>query len=384
MDMFRYFKNSRIISGLFLAGLFIVSCSAFQQESRAQSTLKDAYEEYFLMGTALNASQIQGNSPKDIKLVKKHFNAITPENVMKWENIHPKPGEYDFELADQFVKFGEENDMFMTGHTLVWHSQTPDWVFTDENGDTLSREALLNRMKEHIQTVVGRYKDRVESWDVVNEAMLDSGSYRKSPWYKIIGKDYLIKAFEYTHKVDPDAELYYNDYSLELPAKREGTVQMLKYLKKNDAPITGVGTQGHFYLDWPELEEIEKTIDAFAKLDLDVMVTEVDIDVLPSAMEHMGADVSEDVELREELNPYPNALPDSMKQKLANRYADLFEVFISNKDKLSRVTFWGVTDANSWKNNWPVEGRTNYPLLFNRDWEPKSAYDAVIEKAREQ
>ena len=373
----------RLISVVFLATI-LVSCSGTEtNDDTSATTLKDAYEDAFMIGTALNRSQIFGQDVQDIQLVEQHFNAITPENVMKWENIHPEPGVYDFEAADAFVEFGEENDMFMVGHTLVWHSQVPNWVFEDEEGNELSREALLERMKDHIDTVVGRYAGRVDAWDVVNEALNDDGSYRESRWYEIIGQDYLVKAFEYAREADPDAELYYNDYSLEVPSKRDGAVRLVEYLQENDAPITGIGTQGHFSLNWPPLNEVEQTITDFAALGIDVMVTEIEIDVLPNAMNNMGADISASAELREELNPYPDALPDSVQQQLADRYAELFEVYMEHRDDITRITFWGVTDGDTWKNNWPVQGRTNYPLLFNRQWEPKPAFDAVIDVAEQ-
>jgi len=297
---------------------------------------------------------------------------------MKWARIHPELNEYDFEAADRFVEFGEENDMFMVGHTLVWHSQIPDWVFEDQDGNPISRQALLDRMRDHIHAVVGRYKGQVHAWDVVNEALNEDGTFRESRWFEIIGEEYLLKAFEYAHEADPDAELYYNDYSLENPDKRAGAVRLIQYLQENDAPVTGIGTQGHFHLSSPTLEEVENTIVVFGELGIDVMVTELDIDVLPSAMDYQGADVNIEVELQEELNPYPDGLPESVDYELAERYADLFEIFLRNKDLISRVTFWGVTDGDSWKNNWPVRGRTNYPLLFDRTGEPKQAFHAII------
>jgi len=359
--------------------IIIFSCQKSTDSTKPQQvTLKEAFSEAFLMGTALNEDQIFGRDEQGKALTKTHFNAITPENVMKWEQIHPEPEMYEFKAADRFVEFGEENDLFMVGHTLIWHSQVPDWVFEDEQGNQLSREALLRRMRNHIHTVVGRYAGRVDAWDVVNEALSDDGSYRESRWYTIIGQDYLIKAFQFAREADPDAELYYNDYSLELPEKRAGAVRLVEYLQQHDAPITGIGTQGHFNLKQPVLNEVEQTITDFANLGIDVMVTEMDIDVLPSAMDNMGADVTASAELQDELNPYENGLPDSVQQQLAERYADLFEIYIDHQDAISRVTFWGVTDGDSWKNNWPVRGRTNYPLLFNRQGQPKPAYDSVV------
>ncbi|WP_340106002.1 endo-1,4-beta-xylanase [Rhodohalobacter sp. 8-1] len=373
----------RIITALLLATVMI-SCAESEMESNpAVPTLKNAYEDAFFIGTALNRSQIFGQDEEGVQLTKTHFNAISPENVMKWENIHPEPGVYDFEAADRFVEFGEENDMHIVGHTLVWHSQVPGWVFEDEQGNDLSREALLERMKDHIDTVVGRYAGRIDGWDVVNEALNDDGTYRESRWYEIIGQDYLVKAFEYAREADPEAELFYNDYSLEVPSKRDGAVRLVEYLQENNAPITGIGTQGHFSLDWPSMSDVEQTITDFAALGIDVMVTELEVDVLPSASGYRGANISESEELREELNPYTEELPDSVHQQLSDRYAELFELYLEHSDDITRVTFWGITDGDSWKNNFPVRGRTNYPLLFNRQWEPKPAYDAVIEVAEQ-
>lgn len=345
--------------------------------------LHAVFEDAFMIGTALNHAQIYGEDRNGILLARTHFNSITPENVTKWELIHPEKGEYDFEAADRFVEFGEENGMFMVGHTLVWHSQTPDWVFEDEDGDPRSRDELLEIMREHIHTVVGRYAGRIHAWDVVNEALNEDGSLRESPWYEIIGEDYLIKAFEYAREADPDAELYYNDYSLEDPEKLEGAIRLVEYLQENDAPITGIGTQGHYLMDWPSIEDVEKTITDLAALGIDVMVTEMDIDVLPPAFEYQGADIAMRADLEDDLNPYPDKLPDYMQEELAERYKEIFEVFLKHRDVITRVTFWGVTDGDSWKNNWPVRGRTNYPLLFDREWHPKPAFFTVVELAQD-
>jgi endo-1,4-beta-xylanase len=371
---------------LFLFMALLLSDCGIGSDNRQQdqTTLREAFSDYFLMGTALNSRQIYGNDSQGQELAVREFNAVTAENEMKWERIHPEPGVYNFTAADAMIELAEQNGMFVVGHTLVWHSQTPDWVFYDDDGELLSREALLERMRDHIHTVVGRYKGRVHGWDVVNEAIVDDGSMRDTYWYRIIGKDYLVKAFQYAHEADPDAELYYNDYSLENPSKREGTIRLIEYLKEQNTPITGIGTQGHFSLTWPDLQEVEKTITAFAELGLDVMITELDIDVLPPAMNYMGADISVNVELRDELNPYHHGLPEQVQDALTNRYRNLFEIYLRHSDKITRVTFWGVTDGDSWKNNWPVRGRTNYPLLFDRQWQPKPAYHAIIELALER
>ncbi len=371
------------IAGLIISVLILAACDPTPPPADGPDVppLHEVYQDAFMIGTAMNHRQVSSDDPRGAALARMHYNAVTSENEMKWENIHPEPEKYDFDAADAFIEYAEENDMFVVGHTLVWHSQTPRWVFEDENGNPLSRDALLERMRDHIHTVVGRYKGRVHGWDVVNEALNEDGSLRESPWYNIIGEDYLVKAFEYAREADPDAELYYNDYSLENPSKREGAVRIVEYLQEQNAPITGIGTQGHFSLDWPELEEVEQTVIDFAALGIDVMVTEIEIDVLPQAMDYMGADVNINVDLRDELNPYADGLPDDVQQELADRYKDIFEIYLRHRDDITRITFWGVTDGDSWKNNWPVRGRTNYPLVFDREWQPKPAFHSIVNLA---
>lgn len=362
-----------LLTGLLWAGCQQVS----DNENEERPVLKEVYADAFMVGAAMNYAQIAGEDTNGAELVKAQFNTITPENILKWEHVHPQPDRYDFNAVDQFVQFGEENGMFMVGHTLVWHNQTPEWVFQDDSGNPLDRETLLERMRDHIHSVVGRYKGRIHGWDVVNEALNEDGSMRETPWLEIVGEDYIAKAFEYTHEADPEAELYYNDYSLENPEKREGAIELIKKLQAQGVPITGVGTQGHFSLEWPTTEQAEATITGFAGLGVDVMVTELDIDVLPSAMDNQGADISAGAEFDEGLNPWPESLPDSVQHALARRYAELFHVYYQHRDAVTRITFWGVSDGDSWKNNWPVRGRTNYPLLFDRNRNRKPAFNAV-------
>lgn len=340
--------------------------------------LKDVFKGVFFVGAALNPEQFTEKDARDAALVKAHFNTITPENVLKWERVHPQPGTYSFDLPDRYVSFGEKNHMFIVGHTLIWHNQTPKWVFQDGQGNPPDRETLLKRMRDHIQSVVGRYRGRINGWDVVNEALEEDGSLRQSPWMKIIGPDYIAKAFEYAHDADPQAELYYNDYNIENEAKLKGALALLQKLQAQGVPIAGVGIQGHYHMDAPTDEQVDAAISAFGKLGLKVMITELDVDVLPLAFQYMGADVTLSAELQPKLNPYPQGLPESLQRTLAQRYAGLFRVFLQHRGTLTRVTFWGVTDQDSWLNNWPVKGRTNYPLLFDRNAQPKPAYDAVI------
>ena len=359
----------------------VLTLTALGAASAQQPTLKQAYDGCFVVGAALNPSQFTGKSEKEAALVKAQFNSTTPENVLKWEAIHPEPDKYNFGPADQYVDFGQKNHMFVIGHTLVWHHQTPKWVFEDANGKPLTRKALLKRLQDHITTVVGRYKGRVNGWDVVNEVIDEDGSLRKSPWYTIIGPDYIEKAFEYAHKADPQAQLYYNDYNLEIEAKRKGALELVKKLKAKHVPITGVGLQDHVNLDTPTTDQINATIEDFSKLGVKVMITELDVTVLPWPTPQQTADPSVRVASNPKLNPYPDGLPDSVQQQLAKRYGDLFHAYASHCGVVTRVTVWGVSDKGSWRNGWPIPGRTDYPLLFDRNDEPKPAFNAVIEAA---
>ena len=364
---------------LYLAGLLEIILAA---TGCAQTTLKGAFQKDFLIGAALNPSQFSGSNVVEAALVRQQFNSISPENVLKWEKIHPQPGQFDFVPADRYVEFGLTNKMTVIGHNLIWHSQTPDWVFRDDRGNLIDRDTLLARMREHISTVVGRYKGKIFGWDVVNEALNEDGTWRDSPWRKIIGDDYIAKAFEYANEADPQAELYYNDFSLENEPKRSGAIALIKKLQAQGVKISGIGSQGHYGLNSPSVKQVDQTLSAFEKLGLKVMITELDVNLLPQPTSSTGAEVSTHFELRAGMNPYPNGLPDSMQQRLAQRYADLFFVFLKHRDSISRVTFWGVTDGDSWLNDWPVRGRTSYPLLFDRAGKPKPAFDAVLKTAQ--
>jgi len=351
----------------------------------AQQSLKDAFKNHFRIGAALNPGHFTETDRIGSALVKKHFNTITPENHMKWEVIHPRPDAgaagYDFTNADRYVEFGEKNGMFVIGHCLVWHSQTPRWVFQDASGTPLDRAALLERMREHISTVVGRYKGRVQGWDVVNEALNEDGTLRQSQWLKIIGEDYIARAFEYAREADPQAELYYNDYNLEYEAKRNGAIELVKKLQQQGLKITAIGTQNHNKMDRPSVQQLDDTLRAFKELGVKIVVTELDVDVLPDVTRQPTADVSVRAKATAESNPYTAGLPDEMQTALAKRYAEIFAVFLKHKDAVTRVTFWGVTDRESWLNNFPAFGRTNYPLLFDREGKPKPAFDVVIKAA---
>jgi endo-1,4-beta-xylanase len=367
------------IAAAVVAGLVLSSVPAGAQAGGAAPAqgLKDVYRGAFLVGAALAPQQFTERDTASVALIRREFNAISPENVLKWENVHPAPDRYDFAPSDAYVAFGERNGMFVLGHTLVWHSQVPRWVFQAIDGKPLGREQLLARMKAHIDTVVGRYRGRINGWDVVNEALNEDGTLRESPWMRIIGPDYIARAFEYAHAADPAAELYYNDYSLENPAKRAGAIRLVRSLLDRGIPVHAVGNQEHLKLSSPSAAAVDSTIRAFAALGVKMNVSELDIDLLPPAIRGAGADVSARGRPSATLNPYAAGLPDSVQRAFTARYVDLFRVYLANKDAIERVTFWGVADGDSWLNGWPVPGRTAYPLLFDRQLHPKPAYDQV-------
>lgn len=371
-------KKIITISVFAITAILLVS---FVSTSKKEKSLRDVFKNHFYIGTAVNEWQISGKDEKGLHLIKTQFSSLVAENGMKWQNIHPEPEKYNFEFSDKLVQLGTDNNQFIVGHTLAWHSQTPKWVFFKDSV-LRDKEDLFNIMEGHISTVVGRYKGKVGGWDVVNEALEEDGTFRNSNYYKITGDEFIYKAFELAHKADPDAELYYNDYNMWKAEKVEGAIKLAKNVRAKGLKIDGIGMQGHWSLEYPTLEEIESSITKIADAGLKVMITELDISVLPNPRRSQGAEITDTAEYNEKFNPYRESLPDSMQQKLAKRYADVFEIFNKHKDKITRVTFWGVTDRNSWKNNFPVRGRTDYPLLFGRDYEPKPAFHSVIETVK--
>ncbi len=349
------------------------------KNTQHQSSLKDLFKDDFYIGVALNQDQILGRGPKTTAHVEKHFNSITAENILKWEAVHPEPDRYNFEPVDRFVAFGEKNKMHIIGHTLVWFHQTPDWVFHDKSGRPLGREALLERMKDHIFTVMGRYKGRIHGWDVVNEAIVPDGQWRKCKWLDIIGEDYVLKAFEYARQADPDAELYYNDYNYYRGSQCETIIRLIQDLQSKGVRIDGIGIQGHWGLDYPDNGQIENIIGDLSKLGVNLMITELDVTVLPFAEDHLDKKLTSlDPGLQKELNPYASALPESVQKEQAKRYAEFFSIFLKHRDKFKRITFWGIHDGQSWRSDWPVIGRKDYPLLYDSQYEPKPALDAII------
>jgi endo-1,4-beta-xylanase len=386
--------------------------------TKAADSLKDVFKDRFLVGTAVNRSMVTGTTfrrsaeqnAKDVALVKEQFNQITAENDTKWALIHPREGAdgYDFGPADAFVNFGLSNKMYVVGHTLVWHSQTPNWVFAGTNtpptnatvnipaitnapgtnqnrrggfgggfgrysGPRASREELLQRMREHIHTVVGRYKGKIKCWDVVNEAIADGPStnvLRSSLWSEIIGPDFIAKAFQYTHEADPDAILRYNDYGLENPAKRKKLIALIKSLQEHKVPIHAIGSQAHVNVSIT-FEAMDEALTEIATLGLPIHITELDVNSATGGQRGFGADVAANASATQ------GGLVSDADKKLSDAYAGIFRAFLKHRDSLKMVTFWGANDANSWR----AQGK---PLLFDGDSNPKPAFAAVITEAKKQ
>ncbi len=370
-------------------------------------TLKGAYQDDFLVGAAINRTIATGTAVRannvdrtleqvksDIALTKEQFNQIAPENDLKWLLIHPGEGAdgYDFAAADAFVDFGLSNNMYIIGHTLVWHSQTPNWVFAGTNppptvdsnapggrrgrfgydGPRASREELLERMRDHIHTVVGRYKGRIKAWDVVNEAIADGGTnvLRNSLWFQIIGPDYIAKAFEYAHEADPEAVLRYNDYGLENSAKRAKLITLIKSLQEQNVPVMAIGSQAHVNVS-TSFETMDQALAEMKTLGLPVHITELDVNSAQRGQRDTGAEVEANASATQ------GGLVDDANRRLADAYAGLFRAFLKHKDSVEMVTFWGVNDAVSWRSN-------GKPLLFDGGNQPKPAFDAVIRVASER
>lgn len=344
--------------------------------------LKDLYHNDFYIGTALSGKKMADAEPDFMKLVAQEFNAITMENDMKWERLHPLENKWDWEIADKFVEFGEAHKMYILGHVLVWHSQVPDWVFKDHKGKRIKPEALRKRMQDHIATFVGRYRGRINAYDAVNEAVDEGKGWRKSPWFNILGAQFMDDVFNFAHEVDPNAQLLYNDYNMHNPQKRDFVVDFVKGFKKRGVPINGIGMQGHVGLGYPDIKEFEKSIAAYAALGMRVHITELDIDVLPTIWDDSGAEISTRFKYSKELNPYTKFLPIEIENQLTDRYVEYFKLFLKYRDHIDRVTFWGTGDGESWKNDFPVRGRTNYPLLFDREYHRKPCYYGVAELKR--
>ena len=336
----------------------VVLATALSWPAGAQG-LKDVYQSFFPIGAAVSPQVLTG---EEGELIKKHFNSITAENAMKIGPIHPEENKYNWEPADKIVAFAQANQMKMRGHTLVWHRQTPDWLFKDDKGGPVTKEVLLQSLKDHITTVVSRYKGKIYAWDVVNEVIDDKDDvfYRASPWYNICGEEFIAKAFQYAHEADPDALLFYNDYNTESPSKRKKILKLVQSLIDAKVPIHGVGLQGHWNIYQPNDREVAESIAGFAKLGLQLQITELDVSIYRDASEKQS-----------EFTP-------EAEQKQASLYSSVFKIFRDNKKVITGVTFWNVTDKHSWLDNFPVKGRKNYPLLFDQQLKPKKAYYEVI------
>lgn len=331
--------------------------------------LRDVVPHGWLIGAAINQNQSDGRDAPAVDLITRQFNTISPENLLKFQSVHPEPDRFTFDAADRYVAFGRDRSMTVIGHNLVWHSQTPRWVWDGPDGALADRATMLARMRTHIMTVVGRYKGRIHGWDVVNEALNEDGTLRDSPWRRGIGDDYIAQAFGFAHQADSSAELYYNDYNLATrPEKRAGVIRIVKDLQQRGIRIDAVGEQGHWRLDTPTPAELDRAIADLRATGLKVMITELDVNLLPAAAPARGQPPSP------ESNPYANGLPDDMQQALARYYADAFRVLLTHRDDISRVTFWGVSDGDSWLNR----GRMNHPLLWDRQRRPKPAFDRVV------
>lgn len=356
---------------LFTIVMGILLCTCVTREHvKGKPTLKSVLGDKFLIGVALNTFQSSGRDTNAVNIVKEHFNAITPENCMKSEFIHPEENVYDFRQVDEFVEFGEDNGLSIIGNCLIWHSQLSSWFCVDKDGNNVSPEVLKKRMRDHITMIVCRYKGRIKGWEVVNEAIMEDGSFRKNKFYEILGEEYIPLAFQYAQEADPDVELYYNDYNMHLEKKRNAVVKLVNDLQARRLRIDAIGMQGHLGLDYPKLSDFEESIEAFASTGCNVMITEWDMSALPSV--NYTANVSDTAVYQDYFNPYVIQLPDSISKLWNQRMSDFMSLFIKHSDVISRVTVWGVSDSDSWRNNFPMYGCKDYALLFDRDYQPKS------------
>ncbi|HTR01115.1 MAG TPA: endo-1,4-beta-xylanase [Candidatus Acidoferrum sp.] len=345
-----------------------------------RSGLGQAYKNAFRIGAAVSTQALSQPNSAELELVAREFTSITPENCMKWENIRTGD-DWHWDIADKYVAFGQRNHMYIVCHNLIWHSQIPRSVFQDANGQPLARNALLAKMEQHINTLAGRYKGRIQAWDVVNEALDEGNGWRKSAWFNQIGADFMEHAFRFAHQADPNATLLYNDYNTHLPKKTAFFVPILRDYLKRGVPIHGIGMQCHHGMDYPDMRDFEASLKAYIDLGLEIHITELDFDVLPARSN--TADVGAGGQRNSaELDPYKDGLPEKVAVALADRYEQLFTLLLKYRPHIKRVTTWGSYDGMSWKNDFPVRGRTNYPLLFDRQLQPKLAYQRLLALAK--
>ena len=358
--------------------------------------LKDAYRDHWRMGMSVNqwevaaekhisnvhdvTGAVSGDQTQDFPLITKHFDWLVAENCMKCEVVHPKEGVYDFTLADQFVDLALARGCHVVGHCLIWHSQCAPWFFTDEDGKQVTADVLKKRMREHIFTVLGHFKGRVEAWDVVNEAFEDDGTPRRSKFYEILGEDYIPLAFQYAHEADPTVELYYNDFSMNKPKKVDGVVRFFRPLVRQGMPITAIGMQGHLiYGDTDYISEYEHAVQAIASIGLKAQFTELDMSVLPNPYGFSGANISDKFAYRPELDPYKDGLPAAQQEQFDQFWLDFFSMLLRHDKDILRMGFWCLNDANSWRNSFPVKGRTDYATLFDRQNREKPTVQKLID-----
>lgn len=357
------------ISFLFFLVLLYTFGAVYAQSPGASSNekgLKDYFKNYFTMGVAVSPQSLKGD---EAALILRHFQSITPENAMKMGPIHPEENRYNWRDADAIVDFAQRNNLKLRGHVLCWHEQTPSWLFVDQNGKDVSKEVLLQRLKEHITTVVSRYKGKIYAWDVVNEVIADEDDkfYRDTPWYRICGDEFITRAFEYAHAADPGALLFYNDYNSEKPVRRDKICKLVKQLKDNGVPIHGVGLQGHWNIYDPTEKDLRDALEKYASLGLEVQITELDVSIYPW-----------------EKNPRPrregesDALTPELEKKQIEFYKMAFRLMREYDKAITAVTFWNISDRSTWLDQYPVRGRKNYPLLFDVNLKPKKAYWEVV------
>ncbi len=371
----------KIPHNVYAATLILIIMLGCFETSFAQRTstnsLKQIFTKDFLIGTAIDTREIEERDTAADRLIRQQFNAVTPENIMKAEIMEPGWEKYNFEFADKLVAFAAKNYLKINAHNLIWHSQLPSFMHHMQDVDSVRKYFV-----HHINTVAARYDGKVYSWDVVNEALNEDGTMRNSIFLQKLGDDYVVEAFRLAQKATPHSKLYYNDYNIEQPKKRAGAIALIKKIQAAGVRIDGVGIQGHWRADKVPMQDIEESIKEFSALGIEVMFTELDLSVLPNPWDNATADVGQTATGSAEMNPYVQGLPDSVSQMQANAYADLFKLFLKYKKHVSRVTFWGVNDGQSWLNGWPIRGRTNYPLLFDRNFQPKTAFYSVIATAK--
>lgn len=359
----------------------------------------DAYRDYWFTGVSVNQWQvaadltgtnehnvtgfIAGDQTNDWPAIVENFNWVVAENCMKCEVIHPQEGVYDFTLADQFVNKAKAAGLKVQGHCLIWHSQCAPWFHYDKDGKLVSPEVLKQRMREHIFTIVSHFKGRVDAWDVVNEAFEDDGTPRKSLFWQILGTDYIPLAFQYAHEADPSIQLFYNDFSMNKPTKVEGVANFFRPLIQQGLPVTAIGMQGHMIMEDnvnnSVIKQYEHSIETIASLGVPTFFSELDLSVLPNPFGFSGANISDKFAYRPEMDPYKNGLTREQEARMEQFWIDFYKMLIPHHKDILRVNFWCLNDANSWRNDFPIKGRTDYATLFDRQNKRKPVVDQLIE-----